>query len=194
VLESRYQVSSESSLSQAEQAHLLHPVFLGKVLQLSDQLNGPPLDRLQKLHVFPELEASGLNAVIQMGPHKGRVQGDNHLTCTAGHPPVDTAQDTVGLAVGAQSWFMLSFYIYIFIYTRTLKSFSAGLLSRISFPSLYSYLGLPQPKWSTLHLALLNLTAFTSTQFSILSRSLWMVSLPSIVSAAVLQLGVLILA
>jgi len=42
--------------------------------------------------------------------------------------------------------------------TRTPESFSAGLLSRRSSSSMYKYRGLPLPKCSTLHLALLNLT------------------------------------
>ena len=49
--------------------------------------------------------------------------------------------------------------------------------SESSSPSLYTYLGLPQPKYSTLHLALLNLIRSSWTHFSSLSRSFWMVSL-----------------
>jgi len=53
---------------------------------------------------------------------------------------------------------------------------------------LYKYLGLPQPKCSTLHLALLNLFRFSWAHFSSLSRSLWMASLPSSVLTAPLSL------
>jgi len=56
----------------------------------------------------------------------------------------------------------------------TPKSFSAGLLSRSSSPSLYTYLGLPRPKHKTLHFALLNLIRFTRPHLSSLSRPLWM--------------------
>ena len=53
---------------------------------------------------------------------------------------------------------------------RTFKFYSAGLLSMsfqpsqfydsMSSPSLYTYLGLPQPKCNISHLALLNLIRF----------------------------------
>jgi len=32
-----------------------------------------------------------------MGPHEGRVEGDNHLPCPAGHLSFGAAQDTVSL-------------------------------------------------------------------------------------------------
>ena len=32
-----------------------------------------------------------------MSPHKGRIEGDNHLPCSASHSSFDAAQDTVGL-------------------------------------------------------------------------------------------------
>ena len=82
----------------------------------------------------------------------------------------------------AHCWLMLSFSS-----TRTPKSFSAGLLLR-SFPSLYSYLGLPWSKCKTLHFALLNLIRFRWANFLNLSRFLWMASLPSAVSTAPLSL------
>jgi len=44
------------------------------------------------------LWASGLDAVLQMVPHKGRVEGDNNLPLPAGHPSFDAVQDTVGLS------------------------------------------------------------------------------------------------
>jgi len=57
------------------------------------------LDLLQQLHTPPVLGAPGVDTVLQMGSHKGRVEGDNHnpLPCCAGHPSQDAAQDTVGL-------------------------------------------------------------------------------------------------
>ena len=59
------------------------------------------------------------------------------------------------------------------------KSFSSGLLSICSLPSLYLYLELPWPRCRTLHLALLNFMRFTQAHLSSLSRSLWMAFLPS---------------
>ena len=40
------------------------------------------------------LGAPGLDTVLQMGPHKGRAEEDNH---PAGHLSFDAVQDTVGL-------------------------------------------------------------------------------------------------
>mgnify|MGYP001860430465 CR=1 FL=1 len=48
---------SPHSLFQAEQAQFLQCVFTGEVLQHSNDLCGPPLDPLQKPHIFPVLEA-----------------------------------------------------------------------------------------------------------------------------------------
>jgi len=72
--------------------------------------------------------------------------------------------------------------------TSTPKSFSSGLLSIPSSPSLYCYQRLLQPRCRTLLLALLNLMRFTRAHLSSLSRSLWMASLPSGVSTAPLNL------
>ena len=68
-------------------------------------------------------------------------------------------------AAGAHCWLRQSFWS-----TRTPKSFSAGLLSRSSSPSLYVYLGLPQPRRNTLHLTLLDLLRFTSSQTMIVTN------------------------
>jgi len=38
-----------------------------------------------------------LDVEYQMGPHKGRAEGDNHLPLPAAHPSFDAAQNTVGL-------------------------------------------------------------------------------------------------
>ena len=61
VLEGLYMVSSEPSLLQAEESHLSQPVLIGKVLQLSDHLCGPPLDLLQQLNVLLVLGALELD-------------------------------------------------------------------------------------------------------------------------------------
>ena len=42
------------------------------------------------------LGAPGLDAVLQMGPQKSQVEGDNHLPLPAGHPFFNAAQNTVG--------------------------------------------------------------------------------------------------
>jgi len=66
VLEGRNEVFPEPSFLQAEQAHLLQPVFIGEVLQLSEHLCDPPLDLFQKCHIFPQLATLGLEAVLQI--------------------------------------------------------------------------------------------------------------------------------
>jgi len=179
-LEDRNEVLSESFLPQAEQSQVPQAVFIGEVLQPSDHLCGSPLDLLQQLLILPVLEAPGLDAVLPMEPHKGRVERDNHLPFPAGRPSADAAQDTTGIA---HCWLVSSFS-----FIRTPTSFLAGLLSRSSSLGLYSYLGLPQPKYNALHLALLNLIRFLWAHFSCLSRFLWMASLLSIVLTAPLSL------
>ena len=66
------------SLLQAKQAQIPQPVFVGEVLQPSNRFYGPPLDPLQQLHIFPVLGALDLDAVLQMGPHEGRVKRDTY--------------------------------------------------------------------------------------------------------------------
>ena len=77
-------------------------------------------------------------------PHESSAEGDNHLTHPAGHPSSDAAQDAAGLP-GCKCTLLAHVKLFI---CRTIKSFSTGLLSRSS-PSLYTYLGLPQPKCKT---------------------------------------------
>ncbi len=72
------------SFLQIEQAQLSQPVFIGEVLQPSDRLCGPPLHPLEQLHIFLVLWAPDLDTILQRGPH--RVEGDNHLPLSAGHP------------------------------------------------------------------------------------------------------------
>jgi len=90
-------VSPEPSLLQAKQAQFPQPLLIGEVLQPSDHLSGPPLDPLQELHVLPVVGAPGPDTVLQMGPHKSRVEGENPLPLPAGHPLFNAAQNTVGL-------------------------------------------------------------------------------------------------
>jgi len=83
VLKGCNEVSTQLSLLQAEQAQLIQSFFIGEVLRPSDRLSGPPLDLLQSLHVFLVLSAPGLDAVLQMGPHEGRVEGNNSFSLLA---------------------------------------------------------------------------------------------------------------
>ena len=74
------------SLLQAKQAQFPQPFLTGELLQPSGHLSDPPLDPLQQLSVFLILGAPYLDTVLQMGPHKSRIEGDNHLPLPAGHP------------------------------------------------------------------------------------------------------------
>jgi len=91
-----YKVSLEPSLLQAEH-QFSHPVFTGEMLQPSDYPGGPPLDPLQKLQIFLVLWDPDLDAVLHMGPHKSRTEGNNPLPPPASHPSFDAVQDNVGL-------------------------------------------------------------------------------------------------
>jgi len=97
ILEGHNQVCPQPSLLQAEQAQFLQPVFIGEVSPPLGHLWGPPLDPLQKFHIFPVLGPPHLDAVLQVGPHRGRIEGDNHLPVPAGHHSSDGTQDTIGL-------------------------------------------------------------------------------------------------
>ncbi|KAK4810205.1 hypothetical protein QYF61_011799 [Mycteria americana] len=97
VLEGCYEVSPQPSLLQAEQPQPSQHVLVGEVLQPAGHFHGPPLDLLQQVHVFPVLRAPELDAVLQVGSHQSRVEGQNPLPRPAGHAAVDAAQDTVGL-------------------------------------------------------------------------------------------------
>ena len=79
VLEGHCKVSLEPSLLQSEIPQLSQPVLMGEVLQPSDQLHGPPLHPLQQLHVLLVLGAPELDALLQVGSHESRVEGQNHF-------------------------------------------------------------------------------------------------------------------
>lgn len=80
-------------------------------------------------------------------------------------------------------WLMSSF-----LSTMTTKSFSIRLLPMSSSPSLDTHLGLLQLKYNSLHLTLLDIMKSSWAHCSGLSRYLWMASLLSVISAALLGL------
>ena len=82
------------------------------MLQSSDDLHGPPLGPLQQLCILPLLEAPGLDAVLQMGPHEGRVEGDSPFTVPVGHSFFGAAQDTVGI-LGCKSTLLAHIHLFI---------------------------------------------------------------------------------
>jgi len=71
------------------------PVWMA--LQPSDHLHCPPLDPLQHPDILLVLRASELDAVLEVGSHESRIEGQNHLPWPAGHSSLDTTQDTTGL-------------------------------------------------------------------------------------------------
>lgn len=76
-----------------------------------------------------------------------------------------------------------------FFTTRNYKSFFAGLLSICSSHSLYYYCILPWSWCSTLHFSMLNFMSIAQAHSSNLSRSLWILSLPSSPSVIPHSLG-----
>lgn len=81
---------------------------------------------------------------------------------------------------------LLAYKHTLLAHIQNLQVFLRGLLTPSS-PYLYRCLGLPWPRCCTLQLALLKLIRLTWA-FSSLSRSLWMASFPSALSAAPLCL------
>ena len=144
-----WKVAWEPSLLQAEESQLSQPVLAGEVLQPSAHLCGPPLDLFQQLHVLLVFRAPELDAVLQVGSHKKYRITSLDLLVT-----ILLMQLRIQLAFWAANThcqFMLNLSS-----VSTLKSFSSGLLSSYSLPSLYLCLSLPCLRCRTLHLVLLS--------------------------------------
>lgn len=55
------------------------------------------MDLIQKFYIFPVLEVPGLDAVLQVGSHRGRAAGEiPSMPCATSPIPIDAAQDAVG--------------------------------------------------------------------------------------------------
>jgi len=111
--------SNMFSLLQAEQPHLSQPVLIGEVLQPSDHLCGPPLDLLQQLHVLLVLGSPELHAGLQVRSHQRGAEGQNPLTCPAGHTSLDAAHDIVGL-LGCECTLVAHSKLFIYQYPQVL--------------------------------------------------------------------------
>ena len=85
ILECCNEVSPQPSFPQTEQAQFPQPFLIGEGFQPLDHLHGPPLDPLQKLDVICLLQASDMDAILQLRPHEGRVKGVDHLHCLSGY-------------------------------------------------------------------------------------------------------------
>ena len=81
-VEGHYKVPPEPSLLQAEQTQLSQPVPISKALQPSDHFHGPPLDLLQQPYVLLMLRALEVDAVLQVGSHESRIEGQNDMLVT----------------------------------------------------------------------------------------------------------------
>jgi len=179
------EVPLEPSPLHSKQAKLCQLVFIGQMLQPFDHLHGPHLDALQQLSIIPVPGSPGSHTVLQVGPYKSRVEGDNQFPLPADHLSCHAAKGTTGL-----SEFKCTHYLPMsaFSSVRTPKSFSTELFQMTSSPSLYLCLGLCWSKCNSFHLVSLNLIRFSCAQFLRLAGSLWMVSLPSIVTTAPLSM------
>ena len=100
-MECQNDFSLELSFLQAEEAHLPQPVFAGEVLQPFCYLCGPSLDLLQQLYIFLLLGTPGLDTLLQMGPHEGRVERFSHSLNLLATPLL--IQPSIPLAFGLQA-------------------------------------------------------------------------------------------
>ncbi|KAK4816043.1 hypothetical protein QYF61_011051 [Mycteria americana] len=103
----------------AEQPQLSQPFLIGEVLQPPDHFCGPPLDLLQQVHVFPVLRAPELDAVLQVGSHQSRGEGQDHLPQPTGHASFDAAQDMVGF-LGCKRTLLAHVQLFIHQYPQVL--------------------------------------------------------------------------
>lgn len=142
----------------------------------SDHFHGPHVDKPQHVNVFLLLRAPELYSVLHIRSKDSRTERQCDLSWPTGHPSF--------LCIPGSLWLsrlqVLIAGSYISFHLPT--SSSPSLLSIHLSPSLYCCWGLPQPRWWTLHLDLLNIMRFTWDHSSSLSTSLWMVSFPSDIS------------
>lgn len=113
-----------------------------------------------------------MDTVLQVRPQKDREEWDNHFPCPAAHLSLVAAWGAVGLLGDKHTLLALVWLLS----TSTLNSFSVGLLSIQSLPSLYLFFALVQAKCNALYLSLLNSMSLAQVHLSSLSKSLWMTS------------------
>jgi len=90
------------------------------------------------------LGAPGLDEGRQIGPHKGRAEGTV--------PSLPTATPLLmQLRMLAAFWAVSTHCCSCQLFVHQNPRFFSGLLSMGSSPSLYTYLGLPQPNCNTQH-------------------------------------------
>ena len=146
VLEGSIKVSPEPSLLQAEQPQLSQPFLVAEVLQPSDHFCGLLWTRSNRSMSFLcwGLQSWTQDSGITRAEQRGRITS---LDLLATLLLMELRIQLAAWAASTHCWVMLSFSS-----TNIPKSFSSGLLSILSPPSLYLCLGLPSPRCRTLHL------------------------------------------
>ena len=123
------EMSLEPCLLQTKQTQLSQPVFIGLVLQTSEHPCGPLLDPLQQLHILLVLGTPDLDTVLQMGLARCPSQ--------KGQPPPSPCWSLLLMQLRVPLAFQAARAHYWFMFSFSSTSFSAGLLSMTSSPSLY---------------------------------------------------------
>ena len=176
----------EPLLLQDEQAQNPQPFFTREVHLSSEYPCVPLLDLLQQLHIFLLLEAPGLDAVLQTGPHRCREDGSCCLPCLAGLPSFDAAQDRIGF-MGCKLMlicFFINQHLQVLLCRGALYPFSAQ-------PVFMIETALTQ--CTDLHLILFIFIRFAQAHPSTLARFLFMTSLPSRDPATKLSVALILL-
>lgn len=124
------------------------------------------------------LGTSELCAVLQVGSHKSRVEGENPLPQPAGHAPLDAAQDSTGFLGWEPA---LTAHGELFNNHHP-KSFTQGCSQSLLHTSCQCVWDCPDPGAGPC--TLLSSMRFPLAHFSSLSRFPGMASLPSSASSA----------
>ena len=108
--------------SRLNKPNTLKPFFMREVHKPGYHLCGPLLDIPQLLCIFLVLEAPGLDALLQVGPHMGRANWHNHPPYPAGHPLSVHIRIQLAFQAASTHFWLMSNFSFI----RTTKSFSIG--------------------------------------------------------------------
>ena len=74
-----------------------------------------------------------MDVILQIGPHEGKVEGNNHLPLLTGHSSFDAPQDTVGLQ-GCKCMLLAHVQLFVdqdpqvLLYRAALSEFSQSVL------------------------------------------------------------------
>lgn len=107
-------------------------------------------DHLQQFCILPVLWAPNMDAVLQLEPYKGWMEGDNHLSLPSGHLSFDAAQHVVGL-MGIKCMLLAHLQLSFHQDPHVLLLRTAFYELFLQFAHIWDCL-----ECNTLHLALLN--------------------------------------